>query len=950
MSGTKVIALKRKRHPEFDGNQLLTFLFILILLLIFAARASAQAPVNDSVCNAIVINLGVNSPFTNVNATSQFGEPAITTGGCTVQNNWCSGEPAPQLRSTVWFKFTVPATGTGSYAFRVNGNAVTFDSQAALFRAATCADVTNGNAVRLAANDDSTGSLFNSYMTVYCLTPTVTYYLMVDGYGTTTNANFYVHVIELSDRYAVANAGSDQTICYSLFPQFQVNGSILGVAASTTWSTTGDGTFANPSSLSTFYTPGLNDKATGITNLVLSTNDPVGVCGISRDTLVLSVIPDSISGGADKTICVNEESISMTGVSFLFTSFEWTSTGDGTFDILGSLTAKYFPGPNDRLQPFVDVVLRGVSTQCFNTVYDTVRIFNSNASGAIVNLGADTVVCSSSIIALSAQQLSGYSSVQWTTSGDGVFSNPTGITTNYTLGSNDIASGVATVTLSAVGVAPCQGTKQDSKQLFIQQPPIINSIAGGGSYCATTTITLTADVEYYNDLHWTTSGDGSFTNPNDLITDYIPGAADLTNGFASLTLTADATTPCAVNDVESVNVTITAPPTLSTSIPAFSCGGDVISLNAGASNYQTISWSTSGNGSFDDPSGTKPKYTPGSIDISSGSVTFSITLLGNSPCNAFYGGGTTIIVSNPTVNAGADQQVCTGSTVSVNAIATNYSTLLWDTDGDGFFFSPSSASTIYIPGPLDYSSGSVNLFISADGNSPCTSTATDALLVTFMDHAVADAGPDDDIVAGQTYVLDGYTENASSYSWTTSGDGSFNNANLLNATYTPGASDILAGTVTLTLSATDQLPCNLNTTDQMILDIYPDALLALKLYIEGMYTFPGNAASLYINGHSTSSTHADTIKIALHDTIAPYNTVIDFMTIVGTNGIAVISIPGTYAGNWYYLSVKHRSSIETWTKHPVLISSFGLIDFTATPLLRMGNYNGKSSKPGSTYY
>ncbi len=950
MSETRIIALKRRRDPEFDGNQLLTFLFILILLLIFAARASAQAPANDLACNATVINLGVNSPFTNVNATSQFGEPAIPTGSCTAQGNWCSGEPSPQLNRTVWFKFTVPATGTGSYAFRVNGNAGTFDSQAALFRAATCSDLTNGNAVRLAANDDSTGSLFNSYMTVFCLTPTVTYYLMVDGYGTTTNANFYVHVIELSDRFAAANAGADQTICYSLFPQFPVNGTILGIAGSTTWTSTGDGTFTNPSALSTNYRPGLNDKATGITSLILSTNDPVGVCGISRDTLVLSIIPDSIYGGPDKTICTSELSVAMSGQSFLFTSIQWTTTGDGTFDVPGSLTANYFPGPNDRIQPFVDVVLRGVSTQCFNTVYDTVRIFNSNASGAIVNLGPDVVVCASGAVSLVAQQLSGFASVQWTSSGNGVFSNTTGITTNYTLGSNDISSGVVTITLSAVGAAPCQGTKQDSKQLFIQQPPIINSIAGGGSYCSTSTITLTSDVDYYNDLHWTTSGDGTFTNPNDLITDYIPGAADFTNGFASLTLTADATAPCAINDVESVTVFITAAPTLTTSIPAISCAGNLISLNASASNYQTLNWSTSGNGTFSDPNSTKPKYTPGSADISSGSVTFTVTLLGNSPCNAFFGGGTTIIVPDPTVNAGADQLVCTGSTVPVNATLTNSSSLSWDTDGDGFFFSPTSASTIYIPGPLDYSSGSVNLFISVNGNSPCTSTATDALLVTFNDHAVADAGPDDDIIAGQTYALSGFTENAASYFWTTSGNGTFNNANLLNAIYTPGAADILAGTVTLTLHASDQSPCNLSTTNQMVLDIYPNALLALKLYIEGMYTYPGNVASLYINGISPNSTHADTIIINLHDTVSPFTIATGFKTIVGTNGIAVISIPGAYAGHWYYLSVHHRNSLETWTKHPYYIGSFGLVDFTPTPLLRMSNFNGRSSKAGSADY
>ncbi|MEP7264586.1 MAG: hypothetical protein ABI772_08810 [Bacteroidota bacterium] len=935
MSRAKVIALRRRREPEFNGDHLFTLLLVLVLLLLACARASAQAPANDNACNATVINLGVNSPFNNTNATSQLGDPAIPAGTCTAQGNWCSGEPAPQASHTVWFKFTVPPTGTGSYAFRVNGTAGTFDSQVALFSAANCADLTNGNAIRLGANDDSTGSLFNSYMTVFCLTPTVTYYIMVDGYATTTSASFYVHVIELSDRNAVANAGADQTICYSLFPTFPVNGTVQGVAGSTAWSSTGDGTFANAASLSTSYTPGLNDKSSGSVQLILSTNDPVGVCGASRDTLVLSIIPDSIYAGADKTICSAEQSIAMTAQAFLFTSYLWTTSGDGTFDDPASLTAIYTPGTNDRLQSFVNLVLRGVSTQCFNTVYDTLKLFNSASPGALVNLGNDTIVCSSGgTISLSALQLSGYSSVNWTGNGTGTFSNPNSVTTNYTFSIDDLNAGVVSISLSAQGVSPCQGIKVDTKQVFIQQPPVIHSITGGGSYCSNTTITVTADVEFYNDLHWSTSGSGSFTSPNDLVSDYNPSAADLSNGFVTLTLIADATSPCNVNTSNAVNVIITPAPVFSINVPSTSCAGNKITLNASVANFQTVNWSSAGDGSFDNPSSTKPAYTPGPLDIASGSVAFTFTVLGNSPCNAFFANGSTIISPNPSVNAGANQQVCTGNTVSVNASVANSSFILWDTDGDGFFFNPNTASTIYIPGPGDYITGSVNLFVAVDGVSPCNSSANDAVLITFIEHAIADAGPDDDIVAGQTVTLDGFAENASANFWTTSGNGTFNNNSLLNAVYTPGSSDIVNGAVTLTLHSTDVAPCNLSDTDQMVVNIFPDGLLAVKIYIEGMYTYPGNVASLFLNNMSADSLRADSVTFSFHDTIPPYASNGNFNTVVGTNGIAIISVPAAYAGHSYYIAVNHRNSIETWTKNPVNISSFGLIDFTASPVMR----------------
>jgi hypothetical protein len=944
MGRVKVIALKRRREPDFDSERWLAILFVLIALLFLASRASAQ-PGNDNACNATVINVGLNSPFTNVNATSQFGEPAIPTGTCTAQGVWCSGETAPQLSHTVWFKFTVPANGTGSYAFRVNGTAATFDSQIALFSAATCADLTNGNAIRLGANDDSTSSLFNSYMTVFCLTPTVTYYILVDGYGTTTSSSFYVHVVELPDRNAVANAGSDQTICYSLFPQFPVNGTVLGVAGSTAWTTTGDGTFASPSALNTTYSPGPNDKSTGVTRLILSTNDPVGACGASKDTMVLTIIADSITGGPDKTICNNEESVTMSGQAFLFTSYQWTTTGDGAFDNPALLNANYFPGPNDRLHAFTNVVLRGVSTQCFNTVYDTVRISNSPAAGATVNLGNDSIVCYGNAIALTAQQLSGYSTLQWTTSGNGIFSNPTSSSTTYTPGSLDLNNGVVTVTLSAQGVTPCQGIKSDSKQLFLQKPPVVQSISGGGSYCSSSTITLNADITDYNNLQWTTSGDGTFTAANDLQTIYIPGTGDLNNGFVSVTINATAITPCAAAASQSVNITLTKAPVVSITVPPVSCASGAISLNASVTNYQTLNWS-GGDGSFDDASSSKPKYIPGALDILSGSAAFTVTVFGNAPCNAFIAHGTTTLIPDPSVTASAPSTVCTGNTVAVNAVVTHASAVAWDTDGDGFFTNPASASSIYIPGSGDYATGEVNLFISVDGVNPCTSNDNDAVHITFINHASADAGPDDDVVAGQSAALDGFVENSASHNWTTSGDGTFNSSILLNAVYTPGPNDIANGSVLLTLHALDISPCAVSTSDAVEISIYPDALLAVKLYIEGMYTFPGNYPSLYTGGFSNSPASSDTVIFNFHGASSPYPLQGSYPAILGSNGIAVVSLPGSYAGSSYYVAVKHRNALETWTHSPVTIGSFGLIDFTAQPVLRSsGSSSAQKENP-----
>jgi len=65
------------------------------------------------------------------------------------------------------------------------------------------------------------------------------------------------------------------------------------------------------------------------------------------------------------------------------------------------------------------------------------------------------------------------------------------------------------------------------------------------------------------------------------------------------------------------------------------------------------------------------------------------------------------------------------------------------------------------------------------------------------------AGPDDDACANSSYQMMATATNQSTILWTTSGDGTFDDATLLQPYYTPGAQDIENGDVTLTISIVD---------------------------------------------------------------------------------------------------------------------------------------------------
>jgi hypothetical protein len=59
-------------------------------------------------------------------------------------------------------------------------------------------------------------------------------------------------------------------------------------------------------------------------------------------------------------------------------------------------------------------------------------------------------------------------------------------------------------------------------------------------------------------------------------------------------------------------------------------------------------------------------------------------------------------------------------------------------------------------------------------------------------------------------------------------------------------------------------------------------------------------------------------------------------TILHTNGVANISIPAYMQGGYYYIVLKHRNSIETWSAAPVqLISSE--YDFTTAAIQAYGD-------------
>jgi len=158
-----------------------------------------------------------------------------------------------------------------------------------------------------------------------------------------------------------------------------------------------------------------------------------------------------------------------------------------------------------------------------------------------------------------------------------------------------------------------------------------------------------------------------------------------------------------------------------------------------------------------------------------------------------------------TLNAGEDMEVCETDSPTMNATAANYESVLWVTNGDGMFSDNTILNPTYTPGIMDISNGYAELFIEVSNG---TNTLEDGLTINISHMPIVYAGDDlsycEDI---PEIEVSGTVLNTDEYEWTTSGDGTFEDASSMETKYYPGTNDLYTGSVSLTLTGYSVAPC-----------------------------------------------------------------------------------------------------------------------------------------------
>jgi len=348
----------------------------------------------------------------------------------------------------------------------------------------------------------------------------------------------------------------------------------------------------------------------------------------------------------------------------------------------------------------------------------------------------------------------------------------------------------------------------------------------------------------------------------------------------------------------SASITITEPAALSASSSVVSN----VSCNGGSNG--SVSVAASG--------GTAPYSGTGTFSVSAG--TYSYTVTDANGCTA----NTSVTVTQPpALSASVSQNtpiLCHGGSTTVTVSASGGT--------------PAYSGT----GTFSVTAGSYNYTVTdAHG---CTAVAS--ITVTQPAAINVSAGSNTPVCTGNAINL---TSSASggtgslSYSWT--GPNGFSST-AANPTI---SSSSLANGGTYTLTVSDGNSCSTTVTTAVVVQNCVSTL-NLRAFLQGFYRGGSTmVANLYNLGYNGSNTVTDTVQINLWAPTHLGNAAPDFSvkTLLHVNGTASATFNAAVIGNSYYIAVRHRNHLETWSLNPVTFASVTNYDFTTSESMAFGD-------------
>lgn len=699
-------------------------------------------------------------------------------------------------------------------------------------------------------------------------------------------------------------AGSDTTICQTGSYE-TIFANTNGQESSVLWSTGGNGSFGSQNQLITSYTPGSLDIQRGYANIILRAY-PISPCAnqVTHSFRINIQRLPIVSAGDDESVCEGSSlQLSTASVSFS-NSLEWTTSGDGSFSDITEQNPIYTPGSIDQTNGSFRLTLTSTSNSpCAETISDFKDV--SIVYFPTANAGPDIFDrCAGDSYTVIESSATNYSTINWSTSGSGILTNANSLNPTYTISDNDALLGTITLTMEVIANSPCVTSVLDTFLIHII-PSVIVFAGDDFSICNGETFTINdATATNHNDVSWSTSGTGTFSDQNTLTPTYTPGFEDIETGTVNLILTGKGDPLCPEKS-DNIIITINKDPIINAGTTTDICSVPSMILGATAQHYSSLSWASSGTGILNFGNTLTPTYTPSVVDVETGVVTLTLTAFPISPCAAETTSSILVNVHQaPLIGAGNNDTICEGETYSLITASSAYVTnLLWTSSGTGVFADPNIANTIYTPSESDAALGNITLTLTG-GNLSCTDES-DYMVLTIQGKPNVFAGRDSTLCENGTYVVaDAVIKNYSSILWTHNGSGTISGETTISPVYTAGVEDLSAGRIILNVAVTAASPCVGITNDVLILDVkhLPTSYAGVDttICITENYTVVGATATDYESVNWSSSgtgafLHSGTISptyipsqedldrgnvvLRIHASNSPCNNVTDQMTI-----------------------------------------------------------------------
>ncbi len=570
-------------------------------------------------------------------------------------------------------------------------------------------------------------------------------------------------VIITVDSLVIANAGSDQQLCGTTTATMSANAATPGTGI---WTTTSSAVIANPADENT----GISGLVTGNYTLVWTITN--GTC-TSSDTV--EVIVDSLEAagaGPDQTVC-SGSSVTMAGNVPALGIGLWTALDGGTI-----------ANPNDAATTITDLILTGpytfvwtiVNGTCIST--DTVII--TVDSLVIANAGSDQQLCGTTTTTLSANAATPGTGL-WTTSSAAIIATP--------VDENTALSGLYSGTYTLVWTIT-NGTCTSSDSVDIISDSLEVALAGPDqTVCSGSTVTMAANTPGLGVGFWSNPDGGIVNNVNDANTT-VDG---LINAGTYSFIWTIVNGTCISTDT--IFITVDSLVTATAGGDQYLCevfgsilSGNVTGLGSGI-------WTTSGSATIaldTDPNSLVSNMAYGPNDfiwtITNGTCVSSDTV-------------TLFVDSLIAALAGPDQQVCSGTTVTLQGNVPASGIGQWDAPDGGTISNVNDpAATV-----TDLNIAGTYQFIWNVFNGACSTSDTMLVVVDSLELALA--GPDQQICeSSSTTNLAANLPVFGVGTWTTASSAVIDNINdpfTLISGLTPGSYDFVWTIVNSTCTSSD---------------------------------------------------------------------------------------------------------------------------------------------------